>query len=57
MGTQVGKEVRKMSEEQKRQAEVIAEVFNKLDEKNREVAIAYIRGLADASRLMQQKTA
>ena len=52
-----GKEVREMSEEQKKLAAEIAEAANKLDPKSREVAIAYIRGMADAARVMQRETA
>lgn len=46
-----------MSEEQKKLAAEIAEAANKLDPKSREVAIAYIRGMADAARVMQRETA
>ena len=50
-----GKEVRKMSEEQKKQAEAIVEATNKLDDQGREVAIAYIQGMAAAASVMQKK--
>lgn len=49
------KEVKKMSEEQKKQAEAIVEAANKLDENGREVAIAYIQGMAAAASVMQKK--
>ena len=49
------KEVKKMSEEQKKQAEAIVEATNKLDDQGREVAIAYIQGMAAAASVMQKK--
>lgn len=49
------KEVRNMSEEQKKQAEEIMEATNKLNDQSREIVIAYIRGMADAARVMQIK--
>lgn len=52
-----GKEVREMSEEQKKLAAEIAEAVNKLDPQSREVALVYIRGIADAARVMQRETA
>ena len=56
-GNKDRREVRRMSEEQKKLAAEIAEAANKLDPKSREVAIAYIRGMADAARVMQRETA
>lgn len=44
-----------MSEEQKKQAEAIVEATNKLDDQGREVAIAYIQGMAAAASVMQKK--
>lgn len=45
-----------MSEEQKKLAEEIAEAVNKVDPRSSEVGIAYLRGMADAARVLQQKT-
>ena len=56
-GRKWGKEVRRMSEEQKKPAAEIAEAANKLDPQSCDVAIAYIRGMADAARVMQRETA
>ena len=49
------KEVRNMSQEQKKQAHEIMEATNKLNDQSREIVIAYIRGMADAARVMQIK--
>lgn len=53
----MGKEVRRMSEEQKKLSEKIAALVDKLPEDGKEIAIAYMRGMADAARAMQEKTA
>ena len=52
-----GKEVREMSEEQKKLAAEIAEIADKLPAESKEIAIAYMRGMADAARAMQEKSA
>lgn len=51
------KEVRRMSEEQKKLSEKIAALVDKLPEDGKEIAIAYMRGMADAARAMQEKSA
>lgn len=51
------KEVRRMSEEQKTVSRQIAEIADKLPAESKEIAIAYMRGMADAARAMQEKTA
>ena len=51
------KEVRRMSEEQKTVSRQIAEIADKLPEESKEIAIAYMRGMADAARAMQEKSA
>lgn len=50
-----GKEVRQMTEEQKKLAAEIVETVNKLEPNIREAAITYIRGMADAVHMMQQE--
>lgn len=52
-----GKEVREMSEEQKKLAAEIAEAVNKVDPRSSDVGIAYLRGMADAARVLQRETA
>ncbi len=51
------KGVRRMSEEQKKLSEKIAALVDKLPEDGKEIAIAYMRGMADAARAMQEKSA
>ena len=53
----MGKEVRRMSEEQKTVSSQIAEIADKLPAESKEIAIAYMRGMADAARAMQEKSA
>lgn len=46
-----------MSEEQREQSKRLAELADKLDSDSKEIAIAYMRGMADAARLTQRETA
>lgn len=46
------KEVRKMSEEQKHQAQSIFTEASKLEPEKQEVALAYIQGMAAATKIL-----